>query len=174
MSSIKIQFYKTPFGELILGSWQDQLCLCDWKYRKSRETVDTRIQNFLKAQYEEGPSDIIQEAITQLKEYFKKERNEFTIPLLFCGTEFQQLVWNKLLEVPYGKTETYLGMAKRMENEKAIRAIASANGANAISIIVPCHRIIGSNGELIGYAGGLTAKKHLLALESPSVQTSLF
>ena len=81
------------------------------------------------------------------------------------GTEFQKQVWDSLLQVPYGKSETYLGLSKILGNEKAIRAVATANGANAISIIVPCHRIIGSNGDLVGYAGGLPAKKKLLELE---------
>ncbi len=174
MIPVKIRYHKTPAGELILGSYEEKLCLCDWHYRKGRETVDARIRNFLSSEYVEESSPVIQEAINQLDEYFKKERKEFDLPLLLCGTDFQQSVWKELMQIPFGKTETYLALAKRMGNEKAIRAIASANGANAISIVVPCHRIIGSDGELVGYAGGLKAKKQLLELESPGVQASLF
>ncbi len=100
----------------------------------------------------------------------------FDIPLLLVGSEFQKSVWNALLQVPYGVTETYLGLSKNIENEKAIRAVASANGANAIAIIVPCHRIIGSDGSLVGYAGGLNAKRKLLNIEKAldNSQLSLF
>ncbi|MDR1877863.1 MAG: methylated-DNA--[protein]-cysteine S-methyltransferase [Flavobacteriaceae bacterium] len=166
MAFIKIQYYKTGYGELILGSYEEKLCLCDWRYRKNRETIDSRIKKFLKSEFVEETSTPVQEAILQLEEYFRRERKEFSIPILLCGTDFQQSVWNELLKIPYGKTETYLGQAKKMKNEKAIRAVASANGANAISIMIPCHRVIGSNGELTGYAGGLPTKKQLLEIET--------
>lgn len=166
MSFIHIQYLSTPCGELILGSHNEQLCLCDWRYRKMRDTVDSRIQRGLKAEFVEKQSDVIEQTIDQLKQYFAKERTSFDLPLLLVGTDFQKQVWNTLIQVPYGKTESYLGLANRLNNPKAIRAVASANGANAIAIIVPCHRIIGSNGELVGYAGGLDAKKKLLEIES--------
>ena len=92
---------------------------------------------------------------------------------MLAGTDFQKTVWQSLLQIPYGKTMTYLDLSRNMGNEKAIRAIASANGANAISIIIPCHRIIGSNGELVGYAGGLPTKKRLLQLESAYINPQL-
>lgn len=173
---IKIQYYKSPVGELIIGSYDEQLCVCDWRYRKMRTTVDSRIQKGLDADYEDGSSDAIAETISQLNQYFEKGRSQFDLPLLFVGTAFQKEVWNALLKVPFGKTETYMGLSKQLNNPKAIRAVASANGANAISIIVPCHRIIGSNGELVGYAGGLEAKKKLLDIESArySKQLDLF
>ncbi|MDL2227402.1 methylated-DNA--[protein]-cysteine S-methyltransferase [Odoribacter sp. OttesenSCG-928-L07] len=164
--TIKIQYYKSPYGELIIGSFNEQLCLCDWKYRKSRSTIDSRIQKSLKSEYVEENSDVIQIAISQLEEYFNKQRTQFDIPFLMIGTEFQKSVWDELLKVPYGKTASYMDLSKRLNNVNAIRAVASANGANAISIIIPCHRIIGSNRELVGYAGGLQAKRKLLELES--------
>lgn len=160
------QYYNTPCGELILGSYGDKLCLCDWRYRRMRESIDTRIQKGLNSSYEEGDSDVIRKTIFQLEEYFNEERTEFDIPLLLVGTDFQKKVWETLLKIPYGKTETYGDLAKRMDNLGAIRAVGTANGANATSIIVPCHRIIGADGKLVGYAGGLTAKKKLLTLES--------
>ena len=96
---------------------------------------------------------------------FKENRQEFDVPIQMVGTDFQKSVWNALLKVAYGTTSSYLQLAKYINNEKAVRAVAGANGANAIAIIIPCHRIIGSNGELVGYAGGLPAKKSLLTLE---------
>lgn len=166
--SIIIKYHPTPVGELIIGSYNNQLCLCDWRYRKMRAEVDQRIKSGLGASFEEGDSDIIQLTILQLTEYFNDERTHFDIPLKLVGTNFQQQVWNQLIQIPFGSTSSYLQLSKDLSNEKAIRAVASANGANAISIIIPCHRIIGSDGKLVGYAGGLSAKKKLLQLESKS------
>ena len=165
--------FKTPYGELILGSFQDQLCLCDWKYRKQRQQIDQRILKSLNAEFKEETSEIMEATKSQLIAYFNKERTEFDLLLLFAGTEFQQQVWNALLQIPYGKTSSYLELSKQLKNRKAVRAVAAANGANALSIIVPCHRIIGSNGDLVGYAGGLSAKKKLLELEGAFRQNQL-
>jgi methylated-DNA-[protein]-cysteine S-methyltransferase len=164
-SDIHIKYHKIPYGELIIGSYEEHLCLCDWRYRKMRKSIDDRIQKGLQTNYIEMESEIILRTVNQLEEYFEKKRKDFDIPLLFVGSDFQKRVWNELLTIPYGKTESYLGLSKRLGDEKAIRAAATANGANAISIIVPCHRIIGSKGELTGYAGGLQTKKRLLELE---------
>ncbi|MBL4585946.1 MAG: methylated-DNA--[protein]-cysteine S-methyltransferase, partial [Flavobacteriales bacterium] len=125
------------------------------------------------AEFVEQESKILKNVKVQLTEYFNGERTEFDIPLLFVGSNFQKSVWNALLQIPFGKTQTYLGLSRILKNEKAIRAVASANGANAISILVPCHRIIGSNGDLVGYAGGLEAKKRLLSLEGALVESQL-
>lgn len=171
--TIQIQYYPSACGEIILGSYDRQLCLCDWKCRKNRETVDRRIQKGLNAQYQIRESDVIRQAIIQLDEYFNKQRTTFEIPLLAVGTDFQKKIWNLLMEIPFGKTESYLDLALRFGDRKAIRAVSSANAANALSIFIPCHRIIGSNGKLIGYAGGVEAKKMLLNLES-SLQTFNF
>lgn len=162
---VVIQHYRSSFGELILGSYQDQLCLCDWRYRKMRNTVDQRIQSGLNAKYEEGTSEVAQETIRQLEEYASGNLREFDLPLQFVGTEFQKRVWEALCRIPFGQTSTYLDLSRELGNEKAIRAVASANGANAISIVVPCHRIIGSDGSMVGYAGGTPVKKKLLQLE---------
>lgn len=165
MPHVLIQYFPTAYGELILGSFGDRLCLCDWRYRRMRAAVDARIQRGLNASYEEGTSDVIELAKAQLNEYFAGERTMFDVPLCLVGTDFQQRVWNALLTVPFGATETYASLTSKVAEPTAIRAVASANGANAISIMVPCHRIIGSNGELVGYAGGLPTKKMLLQLE---------
>lgn len=166
MNKISIQYYKSPIGELLLGSYDEQLCLLDFRYRKMRERVDRRIQKGLNAEYVEESTPLIKETIKQMKEYFNLERKEFTIPLLMVGTDFQKTVWQGLIDTPFGTTSSYLELAKRIGNEKAVRAVATANGANAIGVLIPCHRIIGSDGSLVGYAGGLDVKKKLLQIES--------
>ena len=162
---IYLQYFHTPYGELVLGESGGELCLCDWKYRKMREQIDSRIQTRLQAEFKLEETDLLNEVKTQLNEYFAKERITFDLPLLFVGSDFQKSVWEKLLTIPYGKTTSYLELSRMLGDEKAIRAVATANGANAISIIVPCHRVIGSDGSLTGYAGGLNAKQKLLQLE---------
>jgi methylated-DNA-[protein]-cysteine S-methyltransferase len=165
MKSIHIQYFKTGFGELVLGSFDAKLCLCDWLFRKNRELIDSRILTGLNAAFKESESDVIILAISQLTEYFQGRRKKFDVPLLLVGTEFQKKVWKALLKIPYGQTETYAQLSERLNNSLGIRAIASANGANALSIFVPCHRIIGSDGKMVGYAGGIKVKEKLLFLE---------
>lgn len=172
-SKIKIHYFKTPIGELILGSYNEKLCLADWRYRKMRSAIDNRLQKGLQANFIEETSDIIEQTKIQLNEYFNAKRTEFNIDLLFVGTDFQKTVWKALIQIPFGETNSYLKLSKSLNNEKAIRAVAAANGANAISILVPCHRIIGSSGKLVGYAGGLPAKKKLLQLEGALVENQL-
>ncbi|WP_100627952.1 methylated-DNA--[protein]-cysteine S-methyltransferase [Algoriphagus formosus] len=185
MEKIITTSYKSPVGELILGAFQGRLCLCDWYYRRMRKAVDERIQKGLNADFlnfdldseKKSPTSaidkdirpenikVIQKAIEQLEDYFSGNRKTFDVPLSMVGTDFQQSVWQELMEIPFGETRSYLELSQQMGNPDAIRAVASANGANAISIIIPCHRIIGSDGSLVGYAGGLDAKKRLLRLE---------
>jgi methylated-DNA-[protein]-cysteine S-methyltransferase len=117
---------------------------------------------------------VLQEAVAQLNEYFEGKRTHFDCKLNPKGTEFQQKVWKALLEIPYGKTRTYLEQSKILGDVKAIRAVASANGKNPLWIVIPCHRVIGTDGSLTGYAGGLWRKKWLLELENPTTQQSLF
>lgn len=138
-----------------------------------RDSIDERIQSGLQAVYEEGESEIVEETKVQLSQYFNGERHEFDLPIILVGSEFQKLVWNELLRIPFGETESYAGLSKKLGNIEAIRAVASANGANAISIIVPCHRILGSDGSLTGYAGGLETKRKLLLLENAFQQGEL-
>lgn len=117
---------------------------------------------------------ILQEAVSQLIDYFEGKRTDFDFKLNPKGTDFQKKVWNSLLEIPYGKTRTYLEQSKILGDVKAIRAMASANGKNPLWIVVPCHRVIGTDGSLTGYAGGLWRKKWLLEHESPNQQQALF
>jgi len=171
MDKIIIQYLKSPCGELLLGSFEDKLCLCGWRYRKMRPAIDNRLKKGVGGDFvegTEGTSEVLDRTTQQLQEYFSGNRKQFDLPLLTIGTPFQQAVWEALRRVPYGRTLSYLQLAERMGNRKAIRAVASANGANALSILIPCHRIIGANGQLVGYGGGLGAKKKLLKLENPS------
>jgi methylated-DNA-[protein]-cysteine S-methyltransferase len=170
-------YHRFQLGELILGDFDNQLCLCDWRYRKARKEIDARIQFHCGSNWQEGETEVLAETRLQLDEYFSGNRQEFQVPLFFAGTEFQKKVWNALMEIPFGQTISYLNLAKKLNNPEAVRAVAAANGANATSIIVPCHRVIGENGKLTGYAGGLTAKRKLLNLERashPNHQLELF
>jgi methylated-DNA-[protein]-cysteine S-methyltransferase len=118
--------------------------------------------------------DVLEDAVYQFREYFEGSRQQFDLKLNPSGTDFQKRVWDALLKIPFGKTISYLELSKQLGDVKAIRAVASANGKNPLWIVVPCHRVIGSNGDLTGYAGGLHRKKWLLEHESPAKQTTLF
>ncbi len=162
---INIAYYKTKIGELIIGSYDNKLCLLDFRYRRMRTTVDSRIKKHLNTDFSLREDEIILEAKKQIDEYLQGNRKEFHTPFLLLGSDFQKEVWNELLNIHYGETATYLDIAKKIDNPKAVRAVASANGANAIALIVPCHRIIESSGGLGGYGGGVSIKKRLLNLE---------
>jgi len=151
---------------MILGSYDNKLCMADWRYRKMRSSIDRRLQKGLNATFVEEESMVLKLAREELEVYFQGKRKTFDLPLLLVGTEFQKSVWHGLMQIPFGVTATYLDLAKSINNEKAVRAVASAVGANALSIFIPCHRIIGSDGSLTGYAGGLEAKKKLLEIEN--------
>lgn len=163
---IHIQHYESMLEKMILGSFHDKICICDWTHSKHRNRNDARICKALNAVYQEDSSAILEKAKAELDEYFHHQRTTFDIPLLFTGTAFQNNVWCALLEIPYGKTISYGEQASCLGISTKVRAVANANGANPISIFVPCHRVIGSNGTLSGYAGGIDAKQTLLQLEA--------
>ena len=173
-NKILIRQYISPCGELVLGSYGDRLCLCNWTIEKHPGRVDMRLRSLLDAEYEEGKSDITDEASAQLDQYFSQERKEFDIPLLFVGTDFQKRVWQQLLAIPYGQTVSYGEMAAALGMPKAARAVANANGANAISIFAPCHRVTGSDRSLTGYGGGIAAKRFLLGIENTRYRSAGF
>ena len=166
MNSINIEYCKSPCGELVLGSLNGELVLCDWRYRRMRFSIDKRIKEGAGVDCIEESSPAIELAKVQLNEYFSGKRKVFDVPLRFIGTNFQKSVWEQLRKVAFGQTATYLDLANAMGRPKSVRAVANANGANALSIFVPCHRIIGGDGTLVGYAGGLRAKRALLDLEN--------
>ena len=164
-SQIKIQFFKHPYAEFVLGAFDGKLCLCDFRYRKMRSAVDARIQSGLKATFVEKNDPLLEITKDQLNEYFIGTRSTFDIPLLPVGTIFQKLVWHALLQIPCGQTTSYLELATTINNPGAVRAVGSANGANGLAIVIPCHRVINSNGSLGGFAGGIPLKQRLLRLE---------
>ena len=166
MKQIVTTLYHTPVGEMLLGGYNGKLCLADWEARNNRKVVDQRIQTALKAEYIEGSSAVIVQVIEELNAYFRGELHRFGTPLMPIGTSFQQAVWSEIAKIPYGKTATYKEIAERIGKPKAIRAVATAVGANALSLFIPCHRIVGSDGALRGYAGGLGAKRKLLKIEN--------
>lgn len=143
--------------------------MCDWANGHLRERIDKRIQTRLGCSYQEGASPIVDSAVSELKEYFEGKRKEFDLPLIFTGTPFQCRVWEELKKIPYGVTISYGELAVRIGNPKAVRAVAMACGNNPISIIVPCHRVIGSDRKLTGYDAGIDIKRSLLLLESPAL-----
>lgn len=147
--------------------------MCDWTAEPHHKRVRRRLSRLLGAEFTEGTSAVIETAEARLDEYFASERREFDVPLMIAGTEFQKTVWNELLLIPRGRTTTYGELARRIGHPAAVRAIANAVGSNALSILVPCHRVLGADGALTGYAGGLPAKRHLLALESPGLFTDI-
>lgn len=162
--------WKSPAGDMIIGSAGDRLCLCDWVSNRKSDRNLRRVLRCLDAIYEEVMTDIASRAVSQLEEYFSGQRREFTVPLVLAGTEFQCRVWSELMNIPYGVTVSYAELARRVGNPAGVRAVAAAVGANPLSIFVPCHRIVGSDGSLTGYAGGLGTKRFLLDLEHQSIK----
>lgn len=150
---------------MMLGSIDGKLCMCDWLNDTHHRKVKKRLERLLHANLESDTSEEIERAEQELDEYFAGTRKEFDIPLFTVGTDLQQEVWSELQKIPYGETISYKELAERMGRADAIRAVANAVGNNAISLFIPCHRIIGSNNALTGYAGGLEAKHALLELE---------
>lgn len=166
MPHINIQYFNSSCGLFVLASFGDKLCLCDWSNNPCAERNKRRIERYLNASFKIETTSILEETKRQLDEYFAGNRKAFTIPLHFVGTDFQQQVWNELLNIPYGATISYKEIAQNIGKPKAVRAVAGAIGANGISILIPCHRVIGSDKSLTGYAGGLKAKKMLLQIET--------
>lgn len=155
-----IIYYDSPVGKLVLAAKHGRLTLCDWAERGA-----TTVASEIGACGSSPDNEVIALAIKELDEYFEGGRKSFNIPLEPSGTPFQKEVWAELLRIPYGATVSYSAVAKAIGRPSAVRAVAAAIGANPISIMVPCHRVIGSDGSLTGYAGGLPAKARLLALE---------
>ena len=161
--TLYIDFFETPIGLLEIKATQSHILSV----------------NFIEDQKESSiPNELTARCILQLKNYFWGKRKDFDLPLDPNGTDFQKSVWNELVKIPYGKTTSYLALARKLNNEKAIRAVGTSNGQNPIGIIIPCHRVIGSDGSLTGYAGGLSRKKWLLEHEQTVLtgikQTELF
>ncbi|AZB11680.1 methylated-DNA--[protein]-cysteine S-methyltransferase [Chryseobacterium sp. G0162] len=165
MEFIHQKTIQTPLGEMIACATDQGVCLLEFTDRKNFEKQLKALSTTLKAEIVEKDHLHFQQLEEELKEYFEGKRSKFEVPLFTTGTEFQEKVWQLLREIPMGETRTYKQQSEFLGNPKAIRAVGTANGINKIAILIPCHRVIGSNGELVGYAGGIWRKQKLLELE---------
>jgi AraC family transcriptional regulator of adaptative response/methylated-DNA-[protein]-cysteine methyltransferase len=159
---IKTVIIGSPLGDLLAGATDDGVCLLEFNDRKRASSECRDLVKLLKQQPEEGENEHLKLLMEQLNEYFNGIRKEFSVPLVTPGTDFQQSVWKELLEIPYGTTRSYQQQADALNRSDSVRAVANANGMNRIAIVIPCHRVIGSNGRLTGYGGGLKRKSWLL------------
>jgi methylated-DNA-[protein]-cysteine S-methyltransferase len=153
---------KTPIGTLLIAGDADCIRIIGFAINGKPQKPEP--------DWTRSTRGAVGEAIRQLKEYFAGRRSEFDLPLAPEGTEFQRNVWKRLQEIPYGETISYGELAKRVGNPNASRAVGAANGSNPIPIVIPCHRVIGANGKLTGFGGGLPAKQALLALEAQQLR----
>lgn len=157
--TVKIE---TPLGEMIAAAIKNGICLLEFTDRRPDDDLLEPIAKILGPEVKEASNKHLRSLKKQLREYFKGKRKEFSVPLVTPGTDFQQAVWNNLLKIPFGTTKSYGEQARNLKNIKSARAVAQANSSNRIAILIPCHRIIGSDGSLVGYGGGLERKKWLL------------
>src|SRR5438045_4858176 len=164
----------TPIGAMIAAARETHLLLFEFPHRRMIDTQFERVRRALDCELAPGDSPVFAMLRAQLDEYFAGRRREFTVPLHTPGTPFQMRVWAELQRIPCGTTTTYARVAEAIGQPNAVRAVARANGDNRIAIIIPCHRVIGSNGELVGYGGGLSRKRKLLDLEGRAETLYLF
>jgi O-6-methylguanine DNA methyltransferase len=162
----------TPIGEMIAAEYKNKLCLLEFADDPNRAALKP-LERFFKVSSTSAKTATLDETTKQLSLYFEGKLKTFKLPLIFTGSDFQKLVWQKLLEIPYGHTVSYGWIAEKINNPNSSRAVGRANGSNRISIIVPCHRIIGKDGSLTGYGGKIWRKKWLLEHEG-AIENSLF
>ncbi|MBB4805242.1 AraC family transcriptional regulator of adaptative response/methylated-DNA-[protein]-cysteine methyltransferase [Chryseobacterium defluvii] len=165
METIHLKILKTPLGDMIACAVDQGICLLEFTDRKNKEKQFTSLSKTLNAEIVEKEHPHFKQLEEELNEYFEGKRHQFEVPLFVTGTEFQKKVWQLLREIPMGETRSYKQQSEFLGNPKAIRAVGTANGINKIAILIPCHRVIGSNGDLVGYAGGIWRKQKLLELE---------
>ena len=159
---IKTAKIETPLGEMTAAAAADGICLLEFSEGRVLTSDYEELAKLLNTTVKRGSNKHLRTLRKQLKEYFKGKRKEFSLPLVTPGTEFQKEAWNVLMKIPYGSTISYLKQAEAMKNPEAVRAVAQANSSNRIGIVIPCHRVIGSDGSLVGYGGGLKRKKWLI------------
>jgi AraC family transcriptional regulator of adaptative response/methylated-DNA-[protein]-cysteine methyltransferase len=164
----------TPVGEMLAAATETQLLLFEFPHRRMIDTQLDRVRRAVGCELVPGESPVFGQLRTELDEYFEGRRREFAVPLYVPGTPFQMKVWAELQRIPIGTTTSYARLAASIGKPDAVRAVARANGDNRIAILIPCHRVIGSNGELVGYGGGLWRKKKLLELEARTEALTLF
>jgi AraC family transcriptional regulator of adaptative response/methylated-DNA-[protein]-cysteine methyltransferase len=153
---------ETPLGEMVAGATDEGVCLLEFHDRRILPTEYKDLERLLETAFEEGENRHLKTLKKQLKEYFNGKRKGFSIPLLIPGSQFQQAVWKELQNIQFGSTRSYQQQANALNMPDSIRAVANANGLNRIAILIPCHRVIGSDGRLTGYGGGIRRKKWLL------------
>ena len=169
---INIHRFTSPLGPMIACATHEGICMVEFADRRMLESELKALKHLLKANIVAGDNEHFHTLGTQLEEYFCGKRKWFDLPLVTPGTEFQRRAWQALIRIPYGETRSYKQQATAIHNIKAVRAVARANGSNRISIIIPCHRVIGDDGNLTGYGGGLWRKKWLLDLEKRTLQNT--
>ena len=162
---VTIKRILSPLGPIFIGATDKGVCLVEFTDRRMIETQINRLRKSMKTEFVQGEHNYISKLETQLDEYFNGKRMSFDIPLVLTGSDFQKKAWDALMKIPYGETRSYQQQAIKIGDKNAVRAVARANGDNKISIIVPCHRVIGKDGKLAGYGGGLWRKKYLIDLE---------
>lgn len=165
---ISITRISTPLGPMLAGAVDEGICLLEFTDRRMLETQLTRLSKYLSASFVPGQSPHFSLLEAELGEYFDGKRKDFSVPLVVPGSDFQKSVWQALQNIPYGETRSYLEQANAVGNKKAIRAVARANGDNRVAIIIPCHRVIGSDGQMTGYGGGIWRKQWMIAMEGRS------
>jgi len=171
---LKVQRVLTPLGPMIAGATEEALCFFEFSDRRRLERQLDRLQARLSCTLVPGENEVLRAAAGEVDAYFAGELQNFSVPLAAPGTEFQRTVWDQLLEIPYGETRSYADVARAIGRPSAVRAVARANGDNRLAIFIPCHRVVGSDGKLTGYGGGLWRKQHLLDLESRVSPGGLF
>lgn len=169
---VRTRIVETPLGPMVAGAVEEGLCLLEFTDRRMLDTQMAVVKKRFGLPVIPGPSRWIDQVESELREYFAGRRREFTVPLVFPGTPFQNSVWTELRKIPNGETISYEEMARRVGRPRAVRAVGTANGANRIAILIPCHRVVNKNGGLGGYGGGLRRKEALLALERDARKTA--
>jgi len=172
--SVRYTEIETAIGTMLAAASDTHLVLFEFPHRRMIDTQLDRVRRAVGGELVPGQSPVFDILRTQLDEYFAGRRRDFTVPLHAPGTPFQMRVWTELQRIPSGTTTTYGRLAESIGQPNAVRAVARANGDNRIAILIPCHRVIGSTGELVGYGGGLWRKKKLLDLEGKAETLSLF
>jgi len=162
---MNLDTFDSPLGPLLAVAEDDALRALEFVKPAGAIRQLEAMQAALDATFERRTQPLLERLRAQLREYFAGTRRVFDVPLRFAGTPFQERVWNRLLTIPYGEVRSYLDLARDLGDPKAVRAVGGANGSNPISILVPCHRVIGADGSIVGYGGGLERKEFLLALE---------
>lgn len=162
---IKITKIETPIGEMVAGATRDGICLLEFSDRENLTAEYNEISKLLGTTMKSGNNLHLWSLKKQLREYFRGKRKKFTVKLVTPGSDFQQTVWKELRNIPFGETISYNQQAAALSNKGATRAVGHANASNRIAIVIPCHRVIGADGALVGYGGGLARKKWLIVHE---------